>query len=53
MSWQKPAGINCEKCGSFMVEKGNKIVCSNTQCGHVIEKVKKIMNSANEVQKKD
>ena len=41
MSWQKPAGINCEKCGSFMVEKGNKIVCSNTQCGHVIEKVKK------------
>ena len=41
MSWQKPAGINCEKCGSFMVEKGNKIVCSNTQCGHVIEKEKK------------
>lgn len=41
MSWQKPAGINCEKCGSFMVDKGNKIVCSNTQCGHVIEKEKK------------
>ncbi|MCI8326252.1 MAG: type I DNA topoisomerase [Lachnospiraceae bacterium] len=40
MSWQKPAGITCEKCGSFMVEKGNKIVCSNTQCGHVLDSKK-------------
>lgn len=41
MSWQKPAGINCEKCGSYMVEKGNKVVCSSTECGHVINNMKK------------
>ena len=38
MSWQKPYGKPCEKCGSYMVEKGKKIVCSNPQCGNVISK---------------
>ena len=38
MVWQKPSGIKCEKCGSVMLEKGNKLACSNEQCGHIIPK---------------
>lgn len=38
MVWQKPAGVLCEKCGSMMVEKGNKLVCSGEKCGHVMDK---------------
>jgi len=40
MSWQKPSKIKCEKCGSYMLEKGNKIVCANEQCGNIVEKSK-------------
>ena len=35
MSWQKPSEKKCPECGSYMVEKGNKLVCSNEQCGYV------------------
>ena len=28
MSWQKPSTVKCEKCGSYMIEKGKKRVCS-------------------------
>ncbi|MFI3171593.1 MAG: type I DNA topoisomerase [Eubacteriales bacterium] len=35
MSWQKPSKEKCPECGSYMLEKGNKIVCSNNQCGFV------------------
>ena len=35
MSWQKPSEEKCPKCGSYMVEKGNKLCCSNEQCGFV------------------
>ena len=35
MSWQKPSTVKCEKCGSYMIEKGNKLVCSNKECGFV------------------
>lgn len=38
MVWQKPSGVLCEKCGSMMVEKGNKLVCSGEKCGHVMDK---------------
>ena len=38
MTWQKPAGVNCSECGNAMVERGNKLVCSNEECGHVIAK---------------
>ena len=34
MSWQKPAEKKCPECGSYMVEKGNKLVCANEECGH-------------------
>ena len=40
MSWLKPSEEKCPKCGSYMVEKGNKLVCGNEQCGFVKNKEK-------------
>lgn len=34
MSWQKPSSEKCPKCGSYMVEKGSKLLCSDEQCGY-------------------
>ena len=36
MVWQKPSRQNCPKCGSVMLEKGNKLVCANEECGQVM-----------------
>lgn len=41
MVWQKPSNIKCEKCGSLMLEKGNKLVCMDEQCGYVTTKSEK------------
>ncbi|MGI6007967.1 MAG: type I DNA topoisomerase [Ruminococcus sp.] len=38
MSWQKPSAKPCPQCGGYMVEKGNKLVCHNEQCGYVEKK---------------
>ena len=38
MVWQKPSEVKCEKCGSIMLEKGNKLVCSDDKCRNVIGK---------------
>ncbi len=38
MVWQKPSARRCEKCGSILLEKGNKLVCSNDKCGNVTDK---------------
>mgnify|MGYP004539093073 FL=1 len=35
MSWQKPSEKKCPKCGKYMVERGNKLLCSDNQCGYV------------------
>ena len=40
MSWQKPSEKKCPQCGKYMVEKGNKLLCSNEQCGYT-ESIKK------------
>ena len=37
MSWQKPSQIACKECGSLMVEKGKKLVCTNEECGYVTD----------------
>ena len=34
MSWALPVEQKCPKCGSYMVRKGNKIVCSDGKCGY-------------------
>ena len=38
MSWQKPSTKKCPRCGKYMLEKGNKLVCSDEQCGYVENK---------------
>ena len=40
MSWQKPSDKKCPVCGSYMVEKGNKLACSEKTCGYVEQKDK-------------
>lgn len=40
MSWAKPVEKKCPECGGYMVEKGSKIVCADTQCGYVEAKAK-------------
>lgn len=41
MSWQKPSSQKCKKCNSIMLIKGNKLVCSNKECGFVCDKTNK------------
>ena len=38
MSWNRPSEKKCPTCGSYMVEKGNKLVCSDDNCGYVCDK---------------
>ncbi|MDD3239273.1 MAG: type I DNA topoisomerase [Lachnospira sp.] len=35
MTWQKPSEKKCPKCGGYMLEKGNKLVCHDENCGYV------------------
>lgn len=40
MSWQKPLKEKCPRCGKYMVEKGNKLCCSDEHCGFAENKEK-------------
>lgn len=40
MSWQKPSKEKCPECNGAMLEKGNKLVCMDEQCGFVKNQVK-------------
>ena len=35
MVWQRPVSEKCDRCGSIMLQKGNKLVCSDENCGFV------------------
>ena len=35
MSWNRPTGHNCPKCGSYMIKKGNRECCSDATCGYI------------------
>lgn len=35
MVWQKPVEDRCDRCGAIMLQKGNKLVCSDEGCGFV------------------
>ena len=41
MSWQKPSTQKCPKCGGYMLEKGNKLVCADEKCGYIEDKKEK------------
>ena len=38
MVWQRPSDEKCDKCGSLMLIKGNKLVCTNEECGNIKNK---------------
>lgn len=38
MSWQRPSQKKCPQCGGYMIEKGNKLVCADINCGFVENK---------------
>ncbi len=38
MSWAKPSAKKCPNCGSYMIEKGNKLICASDTCGYVENK---------------
>ena len=38
MTWYKPVDQKCDKCGSLMMDKGKKLMCSNDECKNVVEK---------------
>ncbi len=38
MSWQKPSDKRCPICNDILLEKGNKLVCAEQQCGYVEQK---------------
>ena len=40
MVWDKPAKEKCPECGGLMLEKGNKYVCMDANCGHIQERAK-------------
>lgn len=40
MTWQRPSGEICPKCGNMMLEKGSRLVCADSACGYLVEKQK-------------
>jgi len=46
MVWQKPSGVLCGRCGSMMLEKGNKLVCANEECGNIMDRPAKREDAA-------
>ena len=32
---RNPSNKKCPKCGGYMLEKGNKLVCGDENCGYV------------------
>ncbi|MCH5257516.1 MAG: type I DNA topoisomerase [Lachnospiraceae bacterium] len=41
MVWQRPVDKKCPRCGEIMLQKGNKLVCSDQNCGYVENAEKK------------
>lgn len=39
MVWQRPSNQKCPQCGSLMLQKGNKLVCMDKDCGFVTDKL--------------
>ncbi len=46
MSWQRPSEKRCPDCGGVLLEKGNKLVCMDQQCGYVETRAKEEVENA-------
>lgn len=42
MSWNRPTGGICPKCGAYMIKKGNRECCSDAACGYIAKLDEKI-----------
>ncbi len=42
MTWQRPSDKKCPKCGSYMLIKGNKLVCGDEKCGYILDTTKDV-----------
>lgn len=40
MVWQRPVNEKCSRCGAILLQKGNKLVCSDENCGFIKDAVK-------------
>ena len=40
MSWGRTVDKKCQRCGGYMVEKGNKLACADEHCGYTEQKEK-------------
>jgi DNA topoisomerase-1 len=40
MVWQRPVNEKCDRCGAILLQKGNKLVCSDENCGFFKDAVK-------------
>ena len=40
MVWQRPVADRCARCGSIMLQKGTKLVCSDENCGFIKDAAK-------------
>ena len=40
MVWQRPVNEKCDRCGAILLQKGNKLVCSDENCGFFNDAVK-------------
>ncbi len=40
MVWQRPVNEKCDRCGSILLQKGNKLVCSDENCGFIKDAAK-------------
>ena len=38
MVWNRPSDQCCPRCGSILLEKGSRLVCSDAQCGYITER---------------
>ncbi len=46
MVWNRPTHIKCELCGSLMLKKAKKLMCSNDECKHIIDAPKEAGNDS-------
>lgn len=46
MVWQKPVNDRCDRCGAILLQKGNKLVCSDENCGFIKDMPKAVVQEA-------
>ena len=45
MVWQRPVADRCDRCGSILLQKGSKLVCSDENCGFIKDAPKEVVQA--------